>query len=68
MNFLSYRKKKKDKEKKKLEQRIPKVMEMAKESDGDSHDGTESASSSSGRRYTKAELAFKTQQEKMVII
>jgi hypothetical protein len=43
-------------------------MEMAKESDGDSHDGTESASSSSGRRYTKAELAFKTQQEKMVNI
>lgn len=42
-------------------------MEMAKDSDGESaQDDAEVASSSAGRRYTKAELAFKKQQEKMV--
>ncbi|XP_065340321.1 protein FAM32A-like [Cloeon dipterum] len=62
----SKKKKRKDKHKKKLELRIPKIVEAAKssEDDADSRDAADNPSNPE-RRYTKAELAFKKQQEKI---
>ncbi|XP_059476628.1 protein FAM32A-like [Neocloeon triangulifer] len=61
----SKKKKKKDKEKKRLDQKIQKVVDAAKSSeDDDSKDGHETSNVPT-RRYTKAELAFKKQQEKI---
>jgi hypothetical protein len=71
VTFSYFRKKKRDKERRKLEQRLE-VPQARPEEDPEGQEREPEAERTpgevqqAGRRYTKAELAYKKQQEKMV--